>query len=247
VAPAEGASTTTTVPPVLNQFGVDTNDERFFELFQLENQLNAELTPAAEQKPEVEITLASEDGTIYTLGPVALTGTAVEGATAGLNNTGQWTVNPSFKGGENGIDKFNEVAGRCFAGDATCPPLSSEGKGLLGIILDDVVLSAPSINVASFDRDQIQISGEFDKESAESLAVALRFGSLPIELAPQQAESVSATLGEGALQAGIISGLIGLLLAALYLALYYRLLALVAVGGLVVAASALYVATRPNE
>ena len=120
-------------------------------------------------------------------------------------------------------------------------PLSAEGKGLLGIVLDDVVLSAPSINVASFDRDQIQISGEFDKESAESLAVALRFGSLPIELAPQQAENVSATLGEGALQAGIISGLIGLLLAALYLALYYRLLALVAVGGLVVAASALYV------
>jgi preprotein translocase subunit SecD len=226
---------------VLNQFGVDTNDERFFELFQLENQLNAELTPAAEQKPEVEVTLASEDGTIYTLGPVALTGTAVEGATAGLNNTGQWTVNPSFKGGENGIDKFNEVAGRCFAGDATCPALSAEGNGLLGIVLDDIVLSAPSINVASFDRDQIQISGEFDKESAESLAVALRFGSLPIELAPQQAESVSATLGEGALQAGIISGLIGLLLAALYLALYYRLLALVAVGGLVVAASALYV------
>jgi preprotein translocase subunit SecD len=241
VAPAEGASTTTTVPPVLNQYGVDTNDERFFELFQLETQLNAELTPASEQTPEGEITLAGEDGTIYTLGPVALTGTAVEGATAGLNNGGQWTVNPSFKGGENGIDKFNEVAGRCFAGDATCPPLSSEGKGLLGIILDDVVLSAPSINVASFDRDQIQISGEFDKESAESLAVALRFGSLPIELAPQQAESVSATLGEGALQAGIISGLIGLLLAALYLALYYRLLALVAVGGLVVAASALYV------
>lgn len=36
-------------------------------------------------------------------------------------------------------------------------------------------------------------------------------------------------------------GLIGLLLASVYLALYYRLLALVAVGGLVVAASALYV------
>jgi preprotein translocase subunit SecD len=244
VAPAEGAastSTTTTTTPPLNQYGVDINDEKFFELYQLETQLATQLTPAAEQTPEGQVTLASEDGTVYTLGPVALTGTSVEGATAGLNNAGQWTVNPSFKGGKDGIDKFNAVAAKCFAADPTCPALSADGKGLLGIILDDIVLSAPSINVASFERDQIQISGDFDKESAESLAVALRFGSLPIELAPQQAENVSATLGEGALQAGIISGLIGLLLAALYLALYYRLLALVAVGGLVVAASALYV------
>ena len=79
---------------------------RFFELFQLENQLNAQLTPASEQTPDGEITLAGEDGTIYTPGPVALSGTAVEGATAGLNNGGQWTVNPSFKGGENGIVIF---------------------------------------------------------------------------------------------------------------------------------------------
>ena len=115
-------------------------------------------------------------------------------------------VNPSFKAGKDGIDMFNAVAAKCFDGDPTCPALSAEGKGLLGIVLDDEVLSAPSINVASFDRDEIQISGSFDKDSAESLAVALRFGSLPIELAPQQAENVSATLGEGALQAGIISG-----------------------------------------
>jgi preprotein translocase subunit SecD len=248
VAPAEGDATTTTTttpPPVLNQFGVDTNDESFFELFQLEGQLAAELTPAEEQTPEGQVTLASEDGTIYTLGPVALTGSAVEGATAGLSGT-EWTVGPVLKGGEDGIDKFNAIASTCYNATAdVCPGLGSDDqgnpRGLLGIVLDDVVLSAPSINVPSFERDQIQISGSFDQESAEALAVALRFGSLPIELVPQQAETVSATLGEGALQAGIISGVVGLLIAALYLAIYYRLLALVAMGGLVVAASALYV------
>jgi preprotein translocase subunit SecD len=248
VAPAEGAAsttTTTTTPPVLNQYGVDTNDESFFELFQLESQLSAQLTPPEEQTPEGQVTLAGEDGTIYTLGPVQLTGTAVEGATAGLSGT-EWTVSPVLKGGEDGIDKFNEIASTCYNATAdVCPGLGSDDtgtpRGLLGIVLDDVVLSAPSINVPSFSRDQIQISGSFDQDSAEALAVALRFGSLPIELAPQQAETVSATLGEGALQAGIISGVIGLLIAALYLALYYRLLALIAIGGLVVAASALYV------
>lgn len=247
VAPEEGAATssttttTTTLPPPLNQYGVDTNDEKFFELFQLENQLSAELTPPEDQTPEGEVTLAGEDGTIYRLGPVALTGTAVEGATAGLSGGGEWTVNPVFKGGADGIDKFNEVAGRCHNADPTCPALSPEGRGLLGIVLDDEVLSAPSINVPSFSRDQIVISGDFDRDSSEALAVALRFGSLPIELAPQQAENVSATLGQGALEAGIISGLVGLLVAGLYLALYYRLLALVAMLSLVVAASALYV------
>jgi preprotein translocase subunit SecD len=248
VAPAEGAAsttTTTTPPPVLNQYGVDTNDESFFELFQLESQLSAQLTPPEEQTPEGQVTLAGEDGTIYTLGPVQLTGTAVEGATAGLSGT-EWTVGPVFKGGEDGIDKFNQVAALCYnATPEQCPGLGQDDqgnpRGLLGIVLDDVVLSAPSINVPSFTRDQVQISGSFDQESAEALAVALRFGSLPIELAPQQAETVSATLGEGALQAGIISGVLGLVIAALYLALYYRLLALIAVGGLIVAASALYV------
>lgn len=238
---ATTTTTTTTTTPALNQYGVDVNDERFGELGQLEGQLAAELTPPEDQTPDGEVTLAGEDGTIYRLGPVALTGTAVEGATAGLSSGGEWTVNPSFKEGEDGIDLFNEVAARCYAGDTTCPALAEGGRGLLGIILDDEVLSAPSINVASFRRDEIQISGSFDRESAESLAVALRFGSLPIELAPQQAETVSATLGEGALRAGIISGLIGLAIAVLYLALYYRLLALVALGGLAMAAGALYV------
>jgi len=243
---ADTTSTTTTLPPPLNQYGVDINDERFGELFQLENQLAAELTPPEEQTPEGQVTLADTDGNIYTMGPVALTGTAVEGATAGLGNGGQWTVNPSFKEGEDGIDLFNAIASTCYSATPdVCPGIGQDDqgqpRGLIAVVLDDEVLSAPSINEATFGRDQIQISGSFDRDSAESLAVALRFGSLPIELEPQQAENVSATLGQGALEAGIISGVIGLLFAALYLGVYYRLLALVALAGLVVAASALYV------
>ena len=114
-----------------------------------------------------------------------------------------------------------------FAGDATCPAIQQGSRGQLGIVLDGVVLSAPSINQANFERDQITISGSFNQESADSLAISLRFGSLPVELRPQQSETVSATLGKGALQAGIISGLIGLVLVLGYLAIYYRLLGLI--------------------
>ena len=234
-------STTTTVPPApLNEFGVDVSSEAFGELYGLENQLAAKVTPPEDRKPDANVTLTDEQGLVYELGPVALTGSALSGATAGLQGTA-WTVSPIFKSGENGIDKFNAIAAKCFAGDATCPALQQGGKGQLGIVLDGEVLSAPSINVGSFERDQISISGSFDRESAESLAISLRFGSLPVELRPQQAETVSATLGQGALQAGIISGLIGLFLVLAYLAIYYRLLGLITAVSLSISASLLWV------
>ena len=235
------AVTTTTVPPTpLNQWGVNVYDTKFSELFQLESQLSTELTPPADRETDAEVTLAGEDGTVYTLGPVAVDGKAVKGATAGLGQNGEWTVNPSFKAGADNIDKFNAVAAQCFAGEATCPKTVGQ-NGQLGIVLDGLVLSAPSINQASFEADSVQISGSFDKDSAESLAVALRFGSLPIQLVPQQAESISATLGQGALDAGIIAGLIGLFLVLLYLILYYRILGLATAVALSLSASFLWV------
>ena len=232
---------TTTVPETpLNQWGVNVYDEGFGELYQLESQLSTQLTPTEDQKADAEVTLAGDDGTVYKLGPVAVDGRAVKGATAGLQQDGQWTVNPVFKAGVDNIDKFNAIAAQCYAGDPVCPDQGG-GRGQLGIVLDDVVLSAPTINQPNFAADQITISGSFNQETAESLAVALRYGSLPIQFEPQQAETVSATLGQGALEAGIIAGIIGLFLVLLYLALYYRLLGLVTAVSLSISASLLWV------
>ncbi len=240
------AATTTTTPPVpLNEWGINTADETFAELYQLEAQLNAKLTGPEDRKPEGNVTLTDEDGRVYELGPVALTGSSLSGATSGLSGT-QWAVNPIFKSGENGIDKFNAIAATCYSATPdVCPGLgqdeSGQPRGMLGIVLDGVVLSAPSINQPTFERDQISISGSFDQESADNLAISLRFGSLPVELRPQQAETVSATLGKGALQAGIISGLIGLFLVLAYLVIYYRLLGLITAVSLSISASLLWV------
>lgn len=241
---AAGESTTTTSTTVpegpLNQWGIDISSEEFSELAGLEMQVEAEVTPPAERTDEAEVTLTMDDGTAYRLGPLALDGRTVETATSGLTGQGQWTVSPVFRGGADGIDQFNEIAAVCYSGGATCPDLGG-GNGQLAIVLDGEILSAPTIQQPTFDREGIQISGSFDRESAESLAVALRFGSLPIELEPQQAETVSATLGKGALRAGIISGLVGLALATLYMLLYYRLLAVVAIGGLAISGASLWV------
>jgi len=205
------------------------------------------LTAREDIKADQEVVLADSSGTIYQLGPTftsgdrTLEGEAVEDATAGLNQQGEWVVNPVFRGGEEGIDLFNEAATACYNGDPTCPAQQGS-RGQLAIVLDGEVLTAPSINEATFSRDQIQISGAFDQESAQSVAVALRYGSLPLNLQPQQAETVSATLGEGALQAGLIAGAVGLAAVFMYMALYYRMLALFTFASLSTSAMLLWVA-----
>ncbi|UDY36165.1 protein translocase subunit SecD [Dermatobacter hominis] len=233
-------TTTTTTPTPLNQWGVNAYDSKFAQLYQLEQALATQTTSAEDDKADAEVNLADEDGNVMKLGPTLLTGQAVETASAGIGQDGKWQVNPVFRSGEKGIDLFNKAAALCNSGAAECPGAGGQ-PGRLAIVLDGEVLSAPTINNPSFERDSISISGSFTEDEAKNLAVALRFGSLPIELKAQQAETVSATLGEDALQAGIIAGAIGLLLVCAYLLFYYRLLGLATVGSLTISASILWV------
>ena len=220
--------------------------QAFGELLQLEQ---AELTNPDElgAKKDVDVTLLAKDGKErYTLGPVLLTGDALSGASAGLDSQGQWQVGPSFRGGKDGIDKFNKAAGLCYNGDPLCPPNAQDStsgapRGQLAIVLDGEVLTAPSINEATFDKDQISISGSFKEQEAKDVATALRFGALPLELRPSQTQTVTATLGQGALRAVIIAGLIGLGIVAIYFIAYYRLLGIVAFISLALSGSLLWV------
>jgi len=159
----------------------------------------------------------------YAVGPVSLTGSALETARANLGNSGQWVVAPTFKSGSDGIGGFNGVAGQCFSKGSTCP------TGQLAIVLDGRVLSAPSINSQSFKADQIEISGSFTERTAKDLATALKYGALPVEFEQQQAQVVSATLGRDALHAGLVAGLVGLIAVAIYMMAFYRVLGLFAI------------------
>jgi len=159
----------------------------------------------------------------YKVGPVGLTGSALDTARASLGESGQWVVQPVFKDNADGIGKFNAAGAQCYAKAATCP------SGQLAIVLDGQVISAPSINAASFKADQIEISGSFNERTAKDLATALKYGALPVEFEKQQAQIVSATLGRDALRAGVIAGVVGLILAGLYMVAFYRLLGLFAV------------------
>ena len=68
----------------------------------------------------------------------------------------------------------------------------------------------------------------------------LRYGSLPVELERQSVQTVSASLGDDSLRAGIIAGASASRLVALYMLVYYRALGLVVILGLTVWGALLY-------
>jgi len=78
------------------------------------------------------------------------------------------------------------------------------------------------------------ISGSFTITSAQDLANELRLGALPINLKLISESQVSATLGKQALHDGLIAGMIGLLVVAVFLVAYYRVLGVIAVAALAV-------------
>jgi preprotein translocase subunit SecD len=103
------------------------------------------------------------------------------------------------------------------------------------------VVSAPGVNEAILG-GQAQITGQFTKEEAQDLANVLKFGALPLTFDIGERQTVSPTLGEDQLHAGLLAGAIGLVLVVIYLLLYYRALALVAVASLVIAGALTYAA-----
>lgn len=197
-----------------------------------------EITPREDDDPDAQVTLAEidDDGKVvstYQLGPAGATGKIVSTASAQLSQAGEWSVALEIRGGD-GIAAFNTMASECFSRQPTCP------SGQLAIVLDSVVVSAPTIQQASFERDQIQISGSFTESEAKDLALVLRYGSLPVALEVQQTREVSATLGSDSLRAGLISGIVGLALVAIFMVAYYRLLGLVAISSLALSGAMLW-------
>jgi preprotein translocase subunit SecD len=161
----------------------------------------------------------------YQLGPASATGTIVRTASAeppqGL--TGDWRV--AAKLTSDGNKLFNQLAASCFDGTPQCPTKA------IAIELDNVVKSAPTVQERQFNRE-VSITGQFGEREAKDLALVLRFGALPVQLEPQSTQTVSATLGRDSLKAGMVAGLLGLVLVMLYMIVYYRALGIVVVLGL---------------
>jgi preprotein translocase subunit SecD len=98
---------------------------------------------------------------------------------------------------------------------------------MLAIVLDKEVISTPRIEDA-ITGGQGSISGNFTIESANDLAIQLRYGSLPIPLKVVQTQTIGPTLGEDSLNKSLIAGIIGMVVVMVFMALYYRLPGLIA-------------------
>jgi SecD/SecF fusion protein len=157
--------------------------------------------------------------------------------------TGQPNVTFDFT--DKGRKAFQEVT-RKIAQDGQARAIgpvdatqASQLSGNFAIVLDGGVVSRPIINfVENPDgidgRTGAQISGGFDIAEAQNLAEFLQRGALPIDLTLTSQSQVSASLGQEALDQGVLALLIGLALVILFLIVFYRFLGLVASLALIV-------------
>jgi preprotein translocase subunit SecD len=169
------------------------------------------VNPSATEAPATETptTDGTQPQTVY---HTIMTGKDLRSVNVGVDTTGQPAID--FTLSSEGATIFEQHTA------------ANSGK-YLAIVLDKRVISAPRIN-ERISGGQGQISGSFTQETANTLAVQLRYGSLPIPLKIVETRIIGPTLGEDSLQKSLMAGLIGMIIVILFMGIYYRLPGIVA-------------------
>ncbi|MCW5951083.1 MAG: protein translocase subunit SecD [Propionibacteriaceae bacterium] len=186
-------------------------------------------TPSVTDQPLI----ACDEGLTYKylLGPALISGDKVTRAYATVPQSSvTWVV----------ALEFDDAGAADFLTVTTHLSTQTQPMDQFAIVLDDQVISAPSVS-NPIPGGRAEISGSFTQASATALANVLTYGALPLSFEVSSVDNVSAKLGGEQLQAGLIAGLIGLILVVGYSLLYYRGLAIVVVASLVIAAVITYV------
>jgi len=136
-----------------------------------------------------------------------MTGTALDTVTVTQGTTGQFQIAFTLKSDSKQL--FADFTG-------------SHINQILAIVLDKTVISSPSIDSAITDGAGV-ITGSFTLEGANSLAIQLRYGSLPIPIKVVESRTVGPTLGQESVQKSLFAGIIGFLVIIIFMVLYYRL------------------------
>ena len=179
------------------------------------------------------VTCDIKSGDIQVLSPTVIEGTQISSANAVLNTqNNQWVVALALKG--QGKQAFDTITAALFAQSTSNPQASR-----FAIVLDGEVLSAPTTN-GHFTDGKSEISGGFTVATAKDLANSLKFGALPLTFTLQGSSAEGPSLAASQLKAGMIAGLIGLILVVVYSLIYYRGLGLVVVASLGIAAAITY-------
>lgn len=144
-----------------------------------------------------------------------MTGDVLRSAVAYQDNLGQWQI--SFETTDSGADQFLAYTS------------ANLGRSM-AIVLDGLVLSAPTIQGQI--SDQGQITGQFTRQEAESLAVQMRYGALPVPLEVANIRSIGASLGQDSVAKSLRAGIVGLIAVFIFVLVLYRSAGVVAAAAL---------------
>jgi len=185
----------------------------------------------SDKATDIIVSCDRNGGAKFILAPAEVLGRQVTKAAAALNqSTGAgWVVTLAFNG--DGTRAFGTLTSRVTS---LAAPLNQ-----VAIVLDGLVVSAPSINEA-INSGSAEITGNFTQLEAEDLSNVLKYGALPLAFDRGEVQQVSATLGADQLRGGLLAGFLGMLLVFIYSLLYYRGLGVISIGSLVVAGALTY-------
>ncbi len=180
--------------------------------------------------PGKPLVTCDDNGYKYLLTPAIIEGTQLSDASSGLDPDGSGYV----------VDlKFDGSATNVF-GDVTAA-INGTGRQF-AITLDGRVLTAPTVSNGAIRTGEAQISGNFTAESARALANSLKYGALPLTFETQGISVEGPELADNALTAGLLAGVVGLLLVVAYCLFYYRALGLVVIASFGVVGLTVYAA-----
>ena len=91
----------------------------------------------------------------------------------------------------------------------------------IAVVLDNTVYSAPGITTGPISGGNSQISGDFTVEEAKDLATVLRAGKLPAKAEIIQSDVIGPSLGQEAIDSGLMSFGIALILVLIWMIFYY--------------------------
>jgi preprotein translocase subunit SecD len=155
----------------------------------------------------------NEDG--ETIWHTVMTGVDIKSVTVSADQSGVGGFVVNFELTPNGTKVFAEHT-------------AANVGNFLTIVLDKTVISSPRID-GSIPDGQGVISGNFTSESANNLAVMLRYGRLAVPVEVVESRIIGPTLGSDSLSKSLLAGLIGFIIVALFMLLYYRLPGAVAI------------------
>jgi preprotein translocase subunit SecD len=184
------------------------------------------------------------NGTKYVLGPAVFEGTQLTSVTPALQqNSTQWVVNLSLNG--EATKAFGTLTTNQYNTYFPSASTNQDDAALdsTAIVLDGNVQSAPETQGA-LTSGQFTISGPqpngFTEDQATQLTNVLKYGQLPLNFTLQNVQSISPQVGHSSLDAGLLAGILGLVLVIIYLFYYYRGLGIVSVSSLLIAALLAY-------